>query len=494
VDTRTDDHAALRRRFARDAQRPAYHFLAPANWMNDPNGPISFGGRWHLFYQHNPSAAEWGNMHWGHAVSEDLVRWRDLPVALAPAPGGPDKDGCHSGSAVDDGGVPTLIYTGVRPECTCIARAADPSDPDLARWEKHPGNPLVAAPPEGLDVAGFRDPCAWREHDEWRHVVGSGIKGKGGAALLYRSRDLVDWEYVGPLFEQSSERLGDLATGLMWECPQLFQLGDRHVLVVSALRRGGGGYHHAVRFLGGYDGRRFTPESAARLDLGDDFYAPARGLDPSGRVLLWGWSPEARTADSQAKAGWAGCLTLPRVLSLGEEGSLRVGPARELESLRRGHRRFGPVDLGPGRKRALAGLEGLAGDRLEITAEFDAGGARSFGLAVRRSPGGEEETIVACDPAEGRLIVDRARSSLDPEAARGVAGGAFRPADLRRVRLRVFLDRSIVEVYADGRETLTARVYPVRPDSLGVDAFAVGGRATLLSLDAWEMEPVWPVE
>jgi len=146
---------AVRGKLADDLHRPQYHFLPPANWMNDPNGLIQWRGQYHLFYQHNPGCPCWGTMHWGHAVSENLVHWTDLPIALAPTPGGPDADGCWSGCAVDNDGIPTLIYTGVFPQRQCIATSTD----DLLTWEKHAGNPVIAAPPEGLDVTGFRDPC-----------------------------------------------------------------------------------------------------------------------------------------------------------------------------------------------------------------------------------------------------------------------------------------------------------------------------------------------
>ncbi|MDE2994105.1 MAG: glycoside hydrolase family 32 protein, partial [Chloroflexota bacterium] len=129
-----------------DPHRPRYHFLPPSGWMNDPNGLIQWEGRYHLFYQYSP---EFGDVpdshraatlkHWGHAVSDDLVHWEHWPVALTPTPGGPDKDGCYSGCAVDNHGVPTLVYTGVFPQCACIAT----SDDGLVTWTKHPANPVV---------------------------------------------------------------------------------------------------------------------------------------------------------------------------------------------------------------------------------------------------------------------------------------------------------------------------------------------------------------
>ena len=232
--------------------RPRYHFLPPSGWMNDPNGLIQWEGRYHLFYQYSP---EFGDVpdshraatlkHWGHAVSDDLVHWEHWPVALTPTPGGPDKDGCYSGCAVDNNGVPTLVYTGVFPQCACIATSTD----GLVTWTKHPANPVVAAPPDGLAVPGFRDHSVWRndepglhdpmeiggadlassEDDGWHQVIGSGVRGVGGTALHYTSPDLIRWRYRGQLFTGDAE-----LTGAMWECPDFFPLDEQHVLMVSA--------------------------------------------------------------------------------------------------------------------------------------------------------------------------------------------------------------------------------------------------------------------
>lgn len=193
-----------------DPHRAQFHFQPPKYWMNDPNGLIHWKDEYHLFYQHNPESLAWTNMHWGHAVSKDLYHWEHLPVALAPTPGGCDELGVWSGCAVDNDGEPTLMYTGVVPEVQCVAIG----DAALRSFKKYPGNPVIARPPEGLDVAGFRDPCAWREGDGWRCVIGSGIQGQGGAVLLYRSSDLRKWEYLHPLLIGNKDE-----NGAMWDCP-----------------------------------------------------------------------------------------------------------------------------------------------------------------------------------------------------------------------------------------------------------------------------------
>jgi beta-fructofuranosidase len=459
----------LRARLAHDPHRPRYHFLPPAHWMNDPNGLICWSGEYHLFYQHNPNGAFWGTMHWGHAVSRDLVHWTHLPIALAPTPGGPDWDGCFSGCAVENDGVPTLVYTGVTPEVQCVATSHD----GLLTWEKHPANPVIAGPPEGLAVTGFRDPWVWREGDEWQMLLGSGIQGVGGAVLHYTSPDLVCWEYQGPICVGEATK-----TGTVWECPNFFPLGDRHVLIVSPIP-----LRKSIYFVGSYADGQFTPELEGVLDDGGHFYAPQTFLDAEGNRVMFGWLWEGRSDAAQRGSGWAGVMSLPRVLSLDGDGRLRMEPSRELQRLRREHQRHENVDL-DGTVSPL--LLDVRGDAIEMVATFAPSDGAEFGLVVRRSPDGEEETRIVCDRRAGRLAVDRSRSSLDPETTRDVQGGEFTPAPEEAVTLHVFLDRSVVEVYANGRRCVTSRVYPSRSDSLGVGIFACGS-ATVTRLDAWQI-------
>jgi beta-fructofuranosidase len=450
--------------------------------MNDPNGLIQWKGRVHLFYQHNPNGPFWGTIHWGHAVSGDLVHWTDLPIALSPTPGGPDEGGCWSGCAVDDDGIPTLIYTGVHPERPCLATSAD----GLLTWEKYAGNPVIAAPPEDLDVVGFRDNSVWREGDTWYQVIGSGIHGLGGAALLYRSPDLVHWEYLNPILVGDEDQAGPIWTGTMWECPDFFSLGDRHVLVVSAHERRP---LYTVYFVGTYADHRFPPKVLGKLDFGDTlFYAPQTFLDDKGRRIMFGWINEGRSDEAQRAAGWAGVMSLPRVLSLRPDGLLGAEPVPEVEVLRGEHYRLTGIVLAPASSGALEDVRGAC---LEIVAEFEPGDAKQVGVKVRCSPDGEEQTCIVYDRLARRLVLNRERSSLSPEVDRGVYEGPLDLADGERLRLHVFLDRSVVEICANGRACLTSRIYPSLPDSLGVHLFAHGGSANLASLDVWEMGSIW---
>lgn len=453
--------------------RPRYHFLPPRYWMNDPNGLIHWRGQYHLFYQHNPFGASWGKMHWGHAVSTDLVHWQHLPIALAPTPGGPDQDGCWTGCAVVWEGMPTLVYTGVRPEVQCLAMA---EGEDLLIWRKHPRNPVISGPPAGLEVTGFRDPYVWREGKDWRLVLGSGFPGRGGAALLYRSPNLLDWEYLGPLCEGEANRLGH-----NWECPNFFALGGRHVLMISPQPLG-----KAVYLVGEYSANRFTPCIEGDVDIGGSLYAPQVMMDAQGRHLLWGWLREGRSREAYEGAGWAGVMSLPRVLTLLPDGRLRARPVPELQALRRRHWRLAP--------RSFAGplpLEGLPGDGLELQMAIALGSAEGIEFAVRRSPDGEEETRFVYDRTAGTLLCDRSRASLSPHQDRTCYGGAH-PLVGDRLEWRLFLDASVIELYAEDAACLTTRVYPERPDSLGLVLTALGGEARLEVLEAWEMAPIWP--
>jgi len=246
----------LAQKLASDPRRPQFHLLPAANWMNDPNGPIFWKGHYHMFFQYNPNAAVWGDMHWAHAISPDMIHWKHLPVALSPTPGGPDADGCFSGTATVRNGVATVIYTGVqtvpadRAEAEATLRDghnnfretqlyATSTDSELRTWTKRP-TPVIAAPPPGMHVTGFRDPAPWREPalypDGWLMAVGSGEAGKGGEALLYKSPDLQNWEYLHAVAEgpgRSTSDTNPVDSGEMWECPDLFPLGGKHVLIYS---------------------------------------------------------------------------------------------------------------------------------------------------------------------------------------------------------------------------------------------------------------------
>ncbi|MEM4781974.1 MAG: GH32 C-terminal domain-containing protein [Halalkalicoccus sp.] len=462
----------MRERLSEDPLRPRYHVAPPANWLNDPNGIIEHDDRYHVFYQYNPGGPMHGTIHWGHAVSDDLVRWEDEPVALTPSPEGPDRDGCWSGCAIEDDGRATIFYTGGRgmrqPPCR-----ADAVDSDLREWEKDPRNPVIEQVPENVVgsehwEAEFRDHCIWFADGLWHHLIGSGLEDVGGAVFYYTSEDLHEWTYVGPLL------VGDGETGGMWECPELLELGERDLLHVS-------NYEDVLYFLGEFQGSEFHVDRRGLLDHGD-LYAP-QSLFGDERYVLWGWIPELRGERAQWDAGWSGTLSVPRELTV-EKGLLKQRPIPELEALRDSHARHVDLDIENG-SRSLD----VRGRAIELRATLHAS-ADEAGIGVFESPDGVERTRIGI--REESLIVHREDSSL---AASSVDPRELPLGDLERpLDLRVFLDGSVLEVFVNERRCLSTRVYPTRPDSDGLSVYAHDGSARFAELDIWTLDSAWNVE
>jgi len=462
---------SLQAKLASDPLRPQYHLLPKANWMNDPNGPLFYDGRYHMFFQYNPNGAFWGSMHWAHAISPDLIHWTHEPVAMAPTPNGYDRDGVFSGSAVMDGRTPTMIYTGVLPPATsaeitlndgnhkwrevqCLATSDDPM---LRTWKKLP-EPVIAYPPKGMQVTGFRDPTVWLEGDDWYLTLGSGFKGKGGAILLYRSKDLRHWEYVHPLVEGAGNgkaSVNPVDNGEMWECPDFFPLGGKHVLLISTMGK--------VRWkTGTYREHRFTVEKEGVVDWGS-YYAAKTQATRDGELILWGWIPETRPEEEYRAAGWAGLMSLPRTLSLGKDGTLEMTVAPAAELLRGEH-----VAVAPGIARAEKEKQIMDLRIRNLAAEMQVECSGEFQMELV-SESGERFAEIVCGKSE--LRVNEVRGDLDGEG----------------VSLRVFLDGSSLEVCANRRTAITARVYRIPRGDLRVKVRNVEG---LRSMDVWAMRAI----
>lgn len=451
--------------------RPLFHVRPPTGWINDPNAPVEVDGEYHLFCQYNPRAAVHGDVHWAHFTSSDLIRWRLHPPALVPDRGGADADGCWSGSAVLVDGAAALLYSGFHLDRThqnvCLAWP----NPD-GTWRKDAGNPVLEWVPDGLDVRVFRDPFVWREDDTYHMIIGAGLA-SGGAALRYRSADLRRWEYVGIFASAEGPAFAGVRTGDAWECPQLARWGADAILVLGAWYAADGPAHTAY-VTGRLADGRLLASAAGRLDHGPDLYAAALTMDSRGRWLLWAWSWEARPDDAAAADGWAGVLTLPRVLRLGADGRPAVEPAAELTGLRGTERRWSDVAVPD-----ATVLDPAAGDALEIVAALAPGAGGRTWLRLRASPDGAEYTEVGVDADRGEVYLDRERSSLDPSVAGGRYAIPIDPAE--RVPLRIYADRSIVELFVGDRHTITVRIYPTRPDSigLGLGSSSTGAIATV---------------
>ncbi len=488
------DSARRREELASDPYRPAYHFIAPYGWMNDPNGTVYWRGRWHLFYQYAPDLLRTGVglAHWAHAVSDDLVHWRDLPIALTPTPGTYDEKGCWSGTALVEEDRVVACYH-AHQGGNAIATACDEL---LTDWVKLPSNPIVP-----FDPVMTYDPCIWKEGETYYSASGriTGAQygdgrdqefGGKDIAYLYRSSDLDHWGYAGALYE------GGVFTdpGEDCACPDFFPIGDRHMLLFLSHNQG------AQYYLGSYSEGRFTPEfhgrmnftkpGLARLGICGDLSAPIAWKLAGGRRVAIAWVTEGRNFDAMKEAGWSGILSLPRDISLDSDGMLTIEPVPELQALRGSHQSVSDVVVGSGQ---AVTLDRIGGNVLEVRARIGVGTAERIGLKVLRSTGGEEETVITVDLRAGTLALDPSRASLSPQVTATdpqVAPLVIRPGE--EIDLRIFIDRSVVEVFANGRQCVTKRVYPTRPDSRGIQVFSEGGESVLLSLDAWEMDAIWP--
>jgi beta-fructofuranosidase len=456
-----------------DPAFPLLHVRPATGWVNDPNGPFRWNGRYHLFYQHNPAAPVHARIAWGHSSSADLVHWRTEPVALTPGAGHLDEGGCWSGCVVDDAGVPTAVYTGigggVLDASVCLATAADDG---LRSWSKHPT--AAARPPGDLDLIGYRDPFVFTVRGRRYALVGAGVAGGGAATvLLYACDDLREWTYLGPLLDTGDPVAKAHAPADIWECPQLVRLADRWVLIVSlwtdeVLGR--------VAYLAGDldtagDVPRFTPTGGGLVDAGRDFYAPAVLAAPE-RTLMWGWSWEDRDEADVLAAGWAGALTLPRELTLDAAGRLITVPARELLALR-----------GTGTTHLLDARHDTASlppGPLDIEIRLQCG---PEGVATLALTAGDSQLTVTVDPATGH--VDLRRHVRHPDRTARAATGRITPA-AHAVDIRVLLDGSIVELFLPDGVVFTERLYPA-PTTRHPVLRLVGTQGTQAAITVWHL-------
>ncbi|HWQ47109.1 MAG TPA: glycoside hydrolase family 32 protein [Longilinea sp.] len=444
--------AVKRFRVINDPHHPIYHFTPPANWMNDPNGLVFWQGQNHLFYQFNPNEPVWGNIHWGHTVSPDLVHWKRLPVAMKPNKNQPDQDGCWTGSAFKEENTLRFFYTGVFPETVCMAEAGK----NLKTLVKYQHNPVISEPPPGLQLDGFRDPVVWRETDGYYMTVGSGISGKGGAVLLFRSVDLTKWEYLHPILAGDGSQTTPLFTGSIWECPQLIKFGSKYLLIVSV-------YHasklmYAIGFLGEYRDQKFFPVSTQKLDHGDGvFYAPQSVIDHKGRQVLMGWVMEEREEAACQKAGWAGALSLPRVLTVDESGRLLIDPIPEMEQLHKGTKIHTSGIL-------AASLSPILGStpicNHEIDIDLYPGKNSLSGIRLSAEEKALEFVEIAYDQNRQILIVDTHYDPSETILRDGTKEAAVQVRLGEKLQLKVYVDGSVIEIYAQRKTVITTRFYP----------------------------------
>ncbi|MCI0744422.1 MAG: glycoside hydrolase family 32 protein [Verrucomicrobia subdivision 3 bacterium] len=440
-----------RARAEADPSKPVFHITAPANWINDPNGAVFHGGYYHIFYQHNPYGDKWGHMHWGHVRSRDLVKWERLPIALWPSLEAGEEhvfSGCATTNAL---GQPLVFYTSIKKgkSATDFAEQwAAIGDPGLITWQKHPANPVLAETLHGsTKVYDWRDPFVFHHQGRTLMVLGGNLnRAKGGQAVvtLYEAtnQELTKWKYQGVLFTHPDTKVNNI------ECPNFFPLNGKFVLVVSP--------HGKVEyFVGDFDARNhsFKWDKRGLIDGSSTYYAPNCMLDPQGRRIMWGWLRGFKEG-----LGWNGCLSLPRILKIDAEGNLFQSPAPELSNLRTNEMPLGEIPL-------ESGTNSVTGDTahtIEFSAELECVNPKGFVLRVIRHASPKDAINFTAEELE-------------------ITPGTN--------RLRAFVDRSVVEVFANDRKCVS-RILPGfgAPELLVITR---DGNASLRNMVLWQMGSIW---
>ncbi len=497
----------FRERLLADPYRPGYHFAVPEDWgrPGDANGAFYANGRYHLMYLY---ARKQSGFCWGHISSKDLIHWRHHPDAIGP--GGGDE-GCFSGGGfVDDDGTAYLSYWMLWGALGL--GVAKSTDPHYDRFEKLPENPVIKSTEWGLTevkdkdgnslIYGSADPTnIWKKDGVYYIAAGnllvlnkygrkkdSPLEMQGDWLDLFKSDDLKNWEYLHRFYERNPAWT-DVSEDNM--CPSFLPLpsspdggapSGKHLLLFIAHNRG------TQYYVGDYDTAKdkFLLESHGRMSWVDNtYFAPEALMDDQGRQIMWAWLTD--NPDGEEAKGWSGVFGLPRTLWLGENDTLRMAPVQELSMLRQAERNWTDIALGDGRTMTLEGVDGAS---CELAITLTPGTAKQCGVKVRTSPGDEEETLLYYDAEKKELVFDATRSGVTGRKV--VERAPFALGDTEDLDLRVFVDRSVIEIYANDRQAIGRRVYPGREDSVGLKLFAQGGDATFVDVKAWDMMPSNP--
>lgn len=476
-----------RKEVAAGKMRQRYHFMAETGWINDPNGLIEYKGKYHYFYQYNPYNGFWDNMHWGHAVSEDLLHWEFLPLALAPSEpyDNHKQGGCFSGSAVEHDGKLYLVYTGTCnrgngfEQSQCIAYSEDG-----IHFEKYEGNPVITAP-EDIPKDFFRDPKVWK-HDGKYYIICGASKNHMAQALLYRSEDMLHWEFVNVLAESRGE------WGYMWECPDFYQIEDKFVLMFSPM---GAGERTCVYMVGdfSYETGKFVYDTCGEIDWGFDYYAPQSFLDSKGRRLIvgwangWDWMPFWKDWGPTYQEGWCGFYNLPREVKLNPDHTLRFEPVEELKALRMDG--YQQTDLLLEDMKMEIPLKNGVSYELKMDVDLTETTANRFSFLLRADE--QRQTEVTFDLKRQEMCVSREKAD---GWSRGTTKSPLKMKDKENLSIHIYVDQSSIEVFAENYKTNhSCNVFAEAGQNRNYISVS-GGRLKIRSLWTWAMKRVMGCE
>lgn len=495
----------LRERFLADPWRPTYHFCVPEDMgePGDPNGAFYANGRYHLMYLYNRNGV---GFCWGHISSSDLLHWRHHPDAIGP--GGSDE-GCFSGGGfVDDDGQAYLSYWMLwGAKGIGIARSAGPP---YESWTKLEQNPVIRSTEFGLTettgpdgkplTLGSADPSnIWKHNGKYYMLTGNLLvlnkigraedapeSEQGDRLYLFESPDLKQWNYRHVFYQRRAEWTDRSEDDM---CPSFLPLPGsanggkptgKHLLLFISHNKG------CQYYIGTYRDDHFLPESHGRMTWQDNtYFAPEALIDGKGRQIIWTWLTDNPGGDKER--GWSGVFGLPRSVWLTPEGALGISPVDELKALRGVEHRFPSGTVTAGNLRMLPGLQGDSCE-IELTAKPGVGG--KTGVKVRRSADGSQETVVYYDDATHELVMDATRSGVAGRKIVERAPLVLAPG--KSLHLRVFIDKSVIEVFANNRQAITRRVYPDRADSVAIAVFADDAPAEFTGIKGWDMSPSNP--
>ena len=440
-----------------EGEKPLFHVTPPIGWMNDPNGFSFYQGKIHLFYQYHPYTRDWGPMHWGHSVSEDMISWEMMPVAMAPDQEY-DRMGCFSGSAIEKDGKHVLVYTGVSkqnmPDGTteerqnqCIAYG------DGIAYNKCEHNPVITGDmlPDGCNRIDFRDPKVWKKGDTYYLVVGNKNKDEKGQVVLFSSDDLENWKFETVLAENTTGKIGT-----MWECPDFFELDDSYFLICSPQNMKAEKYkfhngHNSVYFSGKYNENthEFQKEEAKLLDYGLDFYAPQTTELPDGRRVLIAWMKSWDANMIPDDQIWQGMMTLPRELRY-RNGILLQSPVAELKNYRKNECNIENQKISD-----RVQLEGIKGRILDLIVEIKAGEFDCFGIELAHNK--EYTTTYTYNRKQGIMEVDRTYCGVTKDV---VCQRTWKlPEEGENLKLRFIMDRQSIELFInEGEQVVTTAI------------------------------------
>ena len=505
----------LRKEHKNDPHNPIYHFYAPNNLLNDPNGFCFWENKWHLFYQAYPNESPC-YAHWGHAISEDLIHWHDLPIAIYP---GPEKESYSGGALVEkDRVIATYHGVGVG-NMLAISK-----DPLLLKWEKLTDNPVIPFAKENETPLpyGIYDPCIWKKENSYYCLNGGTLPHPNSenhirGNFLFRSKDLISWEYLHQFVEGDFfTRVGDDGS-----CPYFFPIGDQHILLFYSHMSGG------QYLLGEYDKNKdkFHSKSHGLFNFGPSnpcgVHAPSAIPDGKGGiVVIFNMNPGNKNEykDDYVNKYWGQIMTLPRRLNLNEKNQLSIEPAGDIESLRFNKKKIGRMIL-PANQEVV--LNEIKGTSMELFLEFNHRDSPMIEINVLRSPNKEEFTRISFFNKRGFkyqksvpnnnksvnvmssalaelvrhesvLSIDTSYSSILPGVlSRAPESAPVSIGEKELIQMRIFIDKSVLEVFINSLQCISVRVYPSLKESNGVSLKSQGKNAELINLYSWQMKNIY---